>query len=77
MSVNANTTGVDTIVDVAGKTIIPGWVDVHAHHHQDHLGMMPRQNFATAVYLAYGVTTTSDPPTTSIEAFSTAEMIEA
>ena len=39
--------------------------------------MMPRQNFATAVYLAYGITTTSDPATTSVEAFPMAEMIEA
>lgn len=72
-----STNGVDRAVDVAGRTIIPGWVDVHAHHHREHQGMMPRHNFETAIYLAYGVTTTSDPSTTSTAAFPTAEMIEA
>ncbi len=72
-----STTGIEKVVDVAGKTVIPGWVDVHAHLHADHMGLMPRQNFATAVYLAYGITTTHDPATTSIQAFPTAEMIEA
>ena len=71
------TAGVDRVVNVSGKTIIPGWIDMHAHHHREHLGMMPRHNFETAIYLAYGVTTTSDPSTTSTSAFPTAEMIEA
>jgi len=72
-----STAGADRVVDVAGKTIIPGWIDTHAHHHREHLGMMPRQNFESAIYLAYGVTTTSDPSTSSTAAFPTAEMIEA
>jgi Tol biopolymer transport system component/imidazolonepropionase-like amidohydrolase len=72
-----STAGIDRVVNVSGKTIIPGWIDVHAHHHREHMGMMPRHNFESAIYLAYGVTTTSDPSTTSTAAFPTAEMIEA
>ena len=72
-----STAGVDKIVDVSGKTIIPGWVDMHAHHHREHQGMMPRHDFESAIYLAYGVTTTSDPSTSSVAAFPTAELIEA
>ncbi|MEO8449134.1 MAG: amidohydrolase family protein [Gemmatimonadota bacterium] len=71
-----STTGVDRIINASGKTIIPGWIDMHAHHHREHAGMMPAHNFETAIYLAYGVTTTLDPSTSSVEAFPSAELIE-
>ncbi len=74
---SCSTTGVSRVIDASGKTIIPGWVDVHAHHHSEFIGMMPRQNFESAIYLAYGVTTTSDPASTSNAAFPAAELIEA
>ena len=41
------------------------------------MGMMPKNNFESAIYLAYGVTTTSDPSTNSLAAFPTAELVEA
>ncbi|MEP7383118.1 MAG: amidohydrolase family protein [Gemmatimonadota bacterium] len=68
--------GVDRVVDVGGKTLIPGWIDMHAHHHREHMGLMPRDNFETAIYLAYGVTTTNDPAPTSNASFPTAELVE-
>ncbi len=71
------TGGVDRIVDVKGGTIIPGFVDLHAHHHRDHEGVLPRHNWESAIYLAYGVTTTLDPSMWSENVFPTAEMIEA
>ncbi len=74
---SCSTSGVDKVVNVSGKTIIPGWVDVHAHHHREHMAMMPKNDFESAIYLAYGVTTTSDPSTSSVAAFPTAELIEA
>jgi Tol biopolymer transport system component len=74
---SCSTAGVDRVVNVSGKTIIPGWIDMHAHHHREHLAMTPRHNFESAIYLAYGVTTTSDPSTSSMAAFPTAELIEA
>ncbi len=73
---SCSTTGADRVINASGKTIIPGWVDMHAHHHREHMAMMPANNFESAIYLAYGVTTTSDPSTSSIAAFPTAEMIE-
>ena len=72
-----STKGADRVVNVSGKTIIPGWVDMHAHHHREHVGMMPKHDFESAIYLAYGVTTTNDPSTSSTAAFPTAELIEA
>ena len=72
-----STAGVDRIVDVKGKTIIPGFIDMHAHHHRDHEGVLPRHNWESAIYLAYGVTTTLDVSMWSANVFPTGEMIEA
>src|SRR6185295_9638232 len=50
------------VVDVAGKTIIPGFVDTHAHlrvPQQIHRGEV----WSYASNLAYGVTTARDPQT--------------
>ncbi len=65
------------MIDAKGKTIIPGFVDMHAHHHRESGGITPTHNFESAVYLAYGVTTTLDPSTWEEEVFPLAEMIEA
>ena len=72
-----DTRGADRVIDATGKTILPGLVDPHAHHHREHSGILPRQNFEAAVYLAYGVTTTMDPIGWSPAVFPEAEMIEA
>jgi Tol biopolymer transport system component len=71
------TSGVNQVIDANGKTIIPGFVDMHAHHHRESGGITPTHNFESAVYMAYGVTTTLDPSTWSEEVFPLAEMIEA
>jgi Tol biopolymer transport system component/imidazolonepropionase-like amidohydrolase len=72
-----STNGVAQVIDAKGKTIIPGWIDMHAHHHREAAGITPTHNFESAVYLAYGVTTTLDPSTWSEDVFPLAEMIEA
>lgn len=72
-----STAGADRVVDVRGKTIIPGFVDMHAHHHRDHEGVLPRRNWESAIYMAHGVTTTLDNSMWSANVFPTAEMIEA
>ncbi|MEO7966580.1 MAG: amidohydrolase family protein, partial [Gemmatimonadaceae bacterium] len=48
------------VIDVAGKTIIPGIVDVHAHPKTGR-EMAPDQEWSIASNLAYGVTTTRNP----------------
>jgi Tol biopolymer transport system component/imidazolonepropionase-like amidohydrolase len=65
------------VVRLDGKTLIPGFIDMHAHHHRDHTGVLPRHNWESAVYLAYGVTTTLDNSMWSQNVFSAAELIEA
>jgi len=60
-------------VDVAGKTIIPGLIDAHAHGPQG-VGIIPEQNWATYATLALGVTTVHDPSNDATEVFAAAEM---
>jgi Tol biopolymer transport system component len=74
---DCSTADVSQVIDAQGKTIIPGWIDMHAHHHRESAGITPTHNFESAIYLAYGVTTTLDPATWSEEVFPLAEMIEA
>jgi len=71
-----STSGVDKVISANGKTIIPGWVDMHAHHYREWRGMRPKHDFEQAIYLAYGVTTTLDPSMYSQNMFPTAELIE-
>lgn len=72
-----STSGIDRVINVSGKTIIPGLVDMHSHHYREWRGMRPRHDFEQAIYLAYGVTTTLDVSMYSQNMFPTAELIEA
>ena len=74
---DCSTSRVDRVFALGGKTIVPGFIDMHAHHHRDHTGILPRHNWESAVYLAYGVTTTLDNSMWSQNVFSAAELIEA
>jgi len=65
------------VYDVAGKTIIPGIVDVHAHLHPSVDGISPQQDWNYYANLAYGVTTSHDPSTNTEMVFSQAEMVRA
>ena len=60
-------------VDVAGKTIIPGLIDAHAHVGQGE-GIIPQQNWRNYATLALGVTTIWDPSNAATEVFAAAEM---
>ncbi|MCA1586764.1 MAG: hypothetical protein LC791_18985 [Acidobacteria bacterium] len=71
------TTGVDRVIDAKGKTIMPGLIDMHAHHHRDHEGVLPKKNWESAIYMAYGVTTTLDNSMWSGHVFPQGELIEA
>ncbi|HSR42672.1 MAG TPA: hypothetical protein VLL48_10880, partial [Longimicrobiales bacterium] len=64
------------IVDVAGTTIVPGWVDIHAHMWTP-WGVHRQQPWEYRVNLAYGVTTTRDPQTMTPEVFGYADRVAA
>ena len=63
-----------TVIDVAGKTITPGFIDVHWHGTQGTDGLIPQQNWKNFAALAFGVTTIHDPFGDTPTIFSTAEM---
>ena len=63
-------------LDLAGKTIMPGMVDIHAHLRAQG-DVFPDKIWAYAANLAYGVTTTRDPSIDSNQVFPYAEMVEA
>ena len=63
--------------DARGKTLIPGFIDVHSHNYREHRGIIPQQNQEGAIFLSYGITTTMDPSMWSQNLFPTAEMVEA
>jgi imidazolonepropionase-like amidohydrolase len=65
------------VIDVAGRTIIPGMIDVHAHLHYAALDILPRADWRYYANLAYGVTTTHDPSAPTQLVFAQSEMVEA
>ncbi len=62
------------IVDVSGKTIMPGIVDIHAHW-QYRRELLEPETPSMYANLAYGVTTVRDPQT-SAEIFAYADLVE-
>jgi len=65
------------VVEAAGKTIIPGLFDEHAHLHYSTLDIFTERPWKYLANLAYGITSTHDPSATSHEAFGQSEMVEA
>jgi imidazolonepropionase-like amidohydrolase/Tol biopolymer transport system component len=65
------------VIDVTGKTIMPGIVDVHAHLHTSPDGISPQQDWSYLANLASGVTTSHDPSSNTEMVFSQSEMLKA
>jgi Tol biopolymer transport system component len=56
------------IIDLSGRTVVPGYVDTHAHLRAR--GLPREEVWAYAANLAYGVTTTRDPQTGNTDVLS-------
>jgi imidazolonepropionase-like amidohydrolase len=64
-------------IDLAGKTVIPGLIDVHAHMSYDTLDIIPEKQWPYWTNLAYGVTTTHDPSAATQTVFAQSEMVKS
>ncbi len=65
------------VVDAEGKTILPGFIDVHAHVSGEGAGIIGEASWPLMANLAFGVTTSHDPSNNTTTVFTNAEMIRA
>ncbi|HEX8705827.1 MAG TPA: amidohydrolase family protein, partial [Myxococcaceae bacterium] len=65
------------VVDVRGKTLMPGLVDVHWHGPMGSEGILPEQSWIHYASLAFGVTTLHDPSNSTAEIFAASELGKA
>ena len=65
------------VYDVAGKTIMPGIIDVHAHVSAFGYGIMPKKHWPLYANLAFGVTTSHDPSANTETVFGMSELIKS
>ncbi|MEO5562325.1 MAG: amidohydrolase family protein, partial [Chitinophagaceae bacterium] len=63
-------------IDCNGKTILPGFIDAHAHGDHFRTGIVPQKHWAYYTNLAYGVTSMHDPSANSEMVFTQSEMIK-
>jgi len=64
------------VVDVSGKTIVPGFIDIHAHPWPT-WGIHETQVWKYLANLAWGVTTTRDPQTSTTDVLTYADQVES
>lgn len=65
------------VIDVSGKTVVPGFVDTHAHFFGTASGIHRTPVWSYVANLAYGVTTARDPQTGSTDVLSYEDLVVA
>jgi len=64
------------VYELAGKTIVPGFIDVHAHWHELMTGPVDRQTWPLWISLAYGVTASRDPQSRTLDLFLYKDLVD-
>ena len=62
------------VIDITGKTLMPGLIDAHAHGAQGTNEIIPQQNWKNYAGLTFGVTTIHDPSNDTSTFFAASEM---
>lgn len=65
------------VIDLSGKYVLPGFVDVHAHWFETRRNILDIGHWDFAANLAYGVTSGRDVQSFDTDVFAYADMIEA
>ncbi len=65
------------VLTITGQTVLPGFVDTHAHGAQGAGGITPQRNWVDYARLAFGVTTIHDPSNNTQAIFAASEMTKA
>jgi imidazolonepropionase-like amidohydrolase/Tol biopolymer transport system component len=63
--------------DLTGRYIIPGFIDVHLHWGSIRRNILDTESWVFRAALAYGITSTLDPSSLSIDTFAYQDMIDA
>lgn len=65
------------IRNVGGKTILPGFIDIHDHVADIRRDVISTESWGLRARLAYGITTAFDPSSLSIDMFAYQDMVDA
>ena len=64
------------VINVDGKTIVPGFVNTHAHYFGIKKGLLDRQNWTFIANVAWGVTTGLDVQTSTNDPFAYQDLVD-
>jgi Tol biopolymer transport system component len=64
------------LIDVSGKTIVPGFIDIHPHWTEIRRGVLDLRNWSFLANLAYGVTAGRDPQTATNDMFAYQDLVD-
>jgi len=64
------------VIDASGKTILPGFIDIHPHWTEIRRGVLDLQNWSFLANLAYGVTSGRDPQTATNDMFAYQDLVD-
>jgi imidazolonepropionase-like amidohydrolase len=65
-----------TTIDLTGKTVVPGFIDMHPHWTNIRRGVLDMQNWDFLTTLAYGVTAGRDPQTFTNDIFAYQDLVD-